>query len=454
MFYDAGPMKISVITPTHDTTWLAETWQSLRSQEGDWEWVVLINSKDDPMKPETRMRLRGLMKDVKDIVEGDARVRVIEYPFAFTGVGALKRYGFFAGEADILLELDHDDLLLPGALAAVSAAFEENPDVGFVYSDCIDFEDKPEVGVQGEPTYLGSMRLGFISNGFEFYWKDVEGVRPGRYQAVRSFPPSAAALSLIFWAPNHLRAWRTSVYREIGGHDKDYAVCDDHELLVRTYLATKMLHLPEPYYLYRVSGNNTWLKSADEIRRLSYTVRAFNLHKLVAREAGLRGLPVYDLGGYHGGLAGWTPVDSNPRIREHGGIEANLSERWPFDDNSVFAFRANDFIEHLPNKMHTMSEIHRCLVPGGWLLSETPSTDGRGAFQDPTHVSYWNENAFWYWTRGQVAKYIGNESVRFQEMRLETLCPSKWHEENKIPYVYAYLVALKGQPRGCGEIFI
>ena len=28
----------------------------------------------------------------------------------------------------------------------------------------------------------------------------------------------------------------------------------------------------------------------------------------------------------------------------------------------------------------------------------TPSTDGRGAFQDPTHVSFYNENSFWYFT--------------------------------------------------------
>jgi hypothetical protein len=28
-----------------------------------------------------------------------------------------------------------------------------------------------------------------------------------------------------------------------------------------------------------------------------------------------------------------------------------------------------------------------------------PSTDGRGAFQDPTHVSFWNANTFAYFSR-------------------------------------------------------
>ncbi len=27
-----------------------------------------------------------------------------------------------------------------------------------------------------------------------------------------------------------------------------------------------------------------------------------------------------------------------------------------------------------------------------------PSTDGRGAFQDPTHVSFWNINSFMYYS--------------------------------------------------------
>jgi len=45
-----------------------------------------------------------------------------------------------------------------------------------------------------------------------------------------------------------------------------------------------------------------------------------------------------------------------------------------------------------------MRETHRCLSPQGWLLSQTLSTDRRGAFQDPTHVSFWNSNSFWYYT--------------------------------------------------------
>ena len=89
-----------------------------------------------------------------------------------------------------------------------------------------------------------------------------------------------------------------------------------------------------------------------------------------------------------------------------------------------------------------MNEIHRVLAPGGILLSMTPSTDGRGAWQDPTHISFWNQNSFFYYTREQQAKYIHQKNL-FWEARLYTGYPSKWHKENNIPYVYARLEVKK-----------
>ena len=92
-----------------------------------------------------------------------------------------------------------------------------------------------------------------------------------------------------------------------------------------------------------------------------------------------------------------------------------------------------------------MNEFYRVLVPGGWLMTGTASTDGRGAFQDPTHQSYWNPNSFWYYTNQNYAKYVKGLTARFQDTRLWQAFPTTWHEENKIPYVFADLVAIKGQ---------
>ena len=43
-----------------------------------------------------------------------------------------------------------------------------------------------------------------------------------------------------------------------------------------------------------------------------------------------------------------------------------------------------------------MNEAHRVLRKGGVFEIMVPSDEGRGASQDPTHVSRWNENSFYY----------------------------------------------------------
>ena len=58
--------------------------------------------------------------------------------------------------------------------------------------------------------------------------------------------------------------------------------------------------------------------------------------------------------------------------------------------------RAWDAFEHLRYPIHSMNEAWRVLVPGGKLDLIVPTTDGRGAWQDPGHVSYWNPNSLWY----------------------------------------------------------
>lgn len=81
-------------------------------------------------------------------------------------------------------------------------------------------------------------------------------------------------------------------------------------------------------------------------------------------------------------------------------VVSDLTERWPWEDSSVDEVLAYDIIEHLPDKIHTMNEAHRVLRRGGLFDVIVPTTDGRGAFQDPTHVSYWNRNSFFYYCLG------------------------------------------------------
>ena len=80
-------------------------------------------------------------------------------------------------------------------------------------------------------------------------------------------------------------------------------------------------------------------------------------------------------------------------------VVADLSRRFPFNASTVDSLRAYDIIEHLPDRIHTMNEIWRICKPDALVDIRVPSSDGRGAFQDPTHVSFWNINSFHYYTR-------------------------------------------------------
>ena len=138
-------------------------------------------------------------------------------------------------------------------------------------------------------------------------------------------------------------------------------------------------------------------------------------------------------GGLHP-APGYESVDLH-----HAHITADLNQRWPFEDNEIGVIRAHDALEHLRDPIHTMPEAHRCLAPHGWLLTLTPSTDGRGAFQDPTHVSFWNSNSSWYYARPEQNRLIPCP-IQFQSSRVKNLYPSDWHREHQIVYVKADLM--------------
>ena len=251
--------------------------------------------------------------------------------------------------------------------------------------------------------------------------------------------PSSHALSYIWYSPDHVRAWRATVYNEIGGHNPDLSVCDDHELCIRTYLKTKMHFIRKPLYIYRVTGDNTWLERNQLIQETTANLFNFWARSLAEKDARDKGLMMVDLGGGIDPYKNYKTVD----IRSNADYVADLNEGIPLEDNSVGVLHAYHILEHLKDPVKSMREIHRVLAHGGWAFIEVPSTDGRGAFQDPTHVSYWNQNSFFYYTRQQQARYIDNKDIRFMEMKLNTYYPNDWMKQNNIPIVSAVLCAVK-----------
>lgn len=121
-------------------------------------------------------------------------------------------------------------------------------------------------------------------------------------------------------------------------------------------------------------------------------------------------------------------------------VVADLTQCWPWEDSAVDEVRAHDVFEHMPDKRHSMNELWRVLKNGGKATIEVPSAArGAGAFQDPTHVSYWTANDFEYYEKGNYARerFRGSDYYGVRcDFRIVSLKQSKydgrWDEVWKI----------------------
>jgi SAM-dependent methyltransferase len=181
------------------------------------------------------------------------------------------------------------------------------------------------------------------------------------------------------------------------------------------YAVTKFHHIDKGLYVYRVHGENTWLKHNQEIQENVFRIHDQYAESLAEAWSDRNGLLKVEVGGRMNAKAGYVTVDVTPPA-DH---IADLNERWPFKDGTVGCLRSYDVFEHLNDTVHTMKELYRVLAPGGYAFIQVPSTDGRGAWQDPTHKSFFNENSFAYYTDRFFNKYI-HCPVRFQAIRLYT----------------------------------
>ncbi len=409
--------KISVITPLHDkgNQYIEEAMRSLQAQTfQDFEWIILQNNGGK----------------IPDAVGQYDKAKVSDYAVK-ANIGALKGHACSLAQGEIIVELDADDQLTPEALHIIWHSLQ-NEKVFF-------FSESWELTPDGNPQLYGSY-YGWKHDSAWLKGKDIE------YN--KSFDVDPCSIRQIFWAPNHVRAWTKKAYDAIGGHDRNLEVGDDHDLIMRFYIAygeKGFYHFNQPLYIYRVHPGNTYQEKAQKIADQSWDNYYRHMHDILMRWCKDYELDALDLGGRFDAPKDMKVVDKNQPCD----LQLDLDTIWPFGwdqikTESVGYIRAYDFIEHIKNPIQLMNETYRVLAPGGWVRIAVPSTDGRGAFQDPTHVSFWNLNSFWYYTNPNYAKYIQPDFVgKFQIARLQQIFPSEWHKENNIPYVMADLIALK-----------
>ena len=420
---------ISIITPVYykSIPYLEETYKSLLEQtHQDWEWVTVLNNGGR----------------IPEYIAKDERVKIFiaedDSP-EHNQIGRLKGFACSKALGDIFVELDSDDILISTALEEIIDAFKD-PKLAMVYSNSASFKNDSWESPKFGTAYGWESR--------PYFYKEHE------LNEMVAWPVSAHMMRYVFWAPDHVRAWRAGAYKAIGGHNTELKTGDDHELCCRLYIqygAAGFKHIDKCLYLYRLHGENASFTNNEEVQIQTTQNYLKYSRSLAKRWANDNNLAKLDLGGRINAWEHFTTVDLFDAD-----IIANLEEAWPFEDNSVGIIRASHLFEHLKDPIHTMNEAFRVLAPGGWLLIEVPSTDGRGAFQDPTHVSFWNENSIWYYTNKNFSRFIPSFKGRFQNSRTVTYFPSEFEREHNIAVVQADLIAVKGDyaRRPVGEVLI
>lgn len=421
---------ISVITPFHKehTGFLKEAYESLCEQTfTDWEWIIVKNG-------DASHRFLAFCSQ-------DPRVRIHSAYELSGNIGALKGFASSLCEGVVICELDYDDLLTPDCLDEVWNAFKEE-NIHMVYSNDALFFDKT-----WHPHEFG----------YEYGWKARDFEYKGHpLKEMIGWAPSAQSFRRVEWAPDHVRAWRKSSYDSIGGHDDKLRTGDDHDLCCRFYIQygqSGIKHIDKCLYLYRKQEANSSVVDNHLVQQQTdqnYLKYSRMMAERWARDNNLR---IIDLGGRIDSPEGYESVDL-----QDADIIADLNKPWPFTDGEVGVIRASHVLEHLENPIHAMNEAFRVLSGGGFFFIDVPSTDGRGAFQDPTHrTTFWNENSFWYYTRTSHARYITPQyHGRFQCARIVTWFPNEFMQRYNISVVQADLICLKTpySLRPQGEVLI
>jgi len=251
---DGDTPLVTVFTPTYRTgNRILRPLQSLREQTyTNWEWIV-VDDSDDGGRTFTLLT---------QLAKTEHRMQVFKAGEHSGVIGRVKRWACSLGGGQILVELDHDDALTDCALAMVVQGFRQFPEAGFIYTDCAEvFEDGRNL------TYRDGWAFGYGA------YTDVE-YRGRIYKAGSGGNINAKTIRHIVSAPNHLRAWRKSCYEAIGGHNARLHVADDYELLVRTFLATRMVRVPRLGYIQHVGNTAQHARSGDIHRH----VRAIRDH--------------------------------------------------------------------------------------------------------------------------------------------------------------------------------
>ena len=116
----------------------------------DWEWVILDDSSDDKH-----------FEFLKKLTKNEKRIRLYKRDCNSGNIGNVKNETIGLCRGKYIIELDHDDIILPDVLDEATCVFENDPEVGFIYMDFINLYENGKNFSYGD----------FICKGYGGYYK-------------------------------------------------------------------------------------------------------------------------------------------------------------------------------------------------------------------------------------------------------------------------------------------
>ena len=259
---------VSIFTPMYNTgDKLYRTYESIKNQtHTNWEWVLVNDSTDGGRT----------LKIAENIANNDPRIKIYDFREKSNGViGESKYRAAMLCKGEILMEMDHDDYIVPESCQVLINAFESFPDAGFAYTDCAEVTED-----------WNSLKYG---DGFCFgYGSYREEMVLNKLTNTNNSPNiNPKTIRHIVGIPNHIRCWKRDVYLKLGGHNRRLSIADDYELIVRTFLETKFIRIVKNCYLQFIynsnTSSNTHELSRSDIQRRVRSIQDFYNYKIFKR---------------------------------------------------------------------------------------------------------------------------------------------------------------------------
>ena len=245
----------SIFTSTYNTSdeMIKRLYNSLLAQTyNNWNWWII----DDSENNDTIDRINALK---------DPRITIVKNVTNHGCIGFNKHMIAMMCDGDYLVEVDHDDELLPDCLMKLYECFDVS-NADFVYSDALEYIDGNSISYGDNFSY-----------GQGYYREEV--VKGVKYTIpVTTSSINAKSIRGIHAMPNHVRCWEKNFYHRIGGHNIELSVIDDMDLMSRTFLYGRMAKVDKILYIQHEGesggehqrGDTTTNRRFKEIQRVNH----------------------------------------------------------------------------------------------------------------------------------------------------------------------------------------